>query len=114
MANTAVQTRTNGEFIEAIFSVASEASDAKILLSDFTGFKAWLQLPTTSESIESIAEVFSARIFPSLKSLRSFSDLHREKLKNVRGFLHAMRRLALSDFGVEINIDEADSILDQI
>jgi hypothetical protein len=115
MADIATQAKTNGEFVKTLLATrASGAVDAKGLLSDFLGFKAWLNLPATSESLESIAEVFTARVFTSLKSLKGFETLYQEKLKNVHEFLRTIRQMASADFGAEINLAEANSIFDQL
>ena len=115
MVNTAVCAKTNGEFIEILLATeASGPADAKNLLSDFAGFKAWLQLNATSESVECIAEVFSARVYASLESLKPFRKLYQEKLRNIQEFLNEICRTANSDFGLEITLDEADNILGQV
>lgn len=114
MADVVVQVKTNKEFLEAILTTkAATAVEARSLLRDFFTFKTWSQFPATNESIESVAEVFSARVHTSLKSLRNFNDLYQEKLKNVQEFLRMLRRIAFSDFGAEINLNEAHSILSQ-
>ena len=112
MEDTVLQTKTNGEFVEILLATeASVAIDAKSLLSDFLSFRAWLQLPATRESIESIAEIFSIRIFASLISLRGFDNLYQEKLGNIHEFLRLMRRISCSDFGIEIDLEQANGIL---
>jgi hypothetical protein len=115
MADTTKKVKTNGDFVGVLLKTKSSiAADAKSLLSDFPGFKAWLQLPATSESMECIAEVFSARACTTLKSLMCFEVLFKEKLKNVREFLLALGQIGSTDFDAEISLAEANSILDQM
>lgn len=108
MEDAAVQAKTNGQFVEMLLiAEASQASEAKSLLNDFYGFKAWLQLPATRESIESVAQIFSTRVSASLDSLKSFEVLYREKIENINEFLRLLCRIAFSDFGIEIDLEQA-------
>jgi len=109
-----VEERTNGRFIEILLGAdASKDVDAKGILSDFPAFRAWMKLPATSESVEAIAEVFSARVYESLKSLRGFDDLYQAKIDSINAFLDYLRQLAKRIFGITVDLSEASEILCQ-
>lgn len=110
MENTAVQTKTNGEFIKILLlTEASDVVNAKILLNDFLSFRAWAQLVATRESIESIANLFSIRISNCLGALRGTGARYNEVLDHSHKFLREIYTKA-ADMGIEVDLSKIDDI----
>jgi hypothetical protein len=113
MVDAEKQIKTNGEFLETLLNTeASQKIEARSFLPDFSHFKDWKSCRATGESIETVAEIFAARILPSIRLLKGNKADHKRIIGNVRLFLNEIAKVA-EDFGVEVNLAEANNNLDQ-